>query len=50
MDGEVKIKVNIHEYAIDVSYGELLLLVFDEVSFCIVDEAMTEEQPDEDFL
>jgi hypothetical protein len=32
----------------DVGYSKLLLLVFDNSSFCIVDEAKTEDQPNGD--
>jgi hypothetical protein len=32
----------------NVSYSELLSSLFDNISFCIADEAKTEEQPDGD--
>ena len=41
-------KIQEWEYGNNVGYSELLSSVFDEISFCIVDEAKTEEQPDGD--
>lgn len=38
------------EFRNNVGYSELLSSVFDDISFCIVDEAKTEEQPDGDLF
>ena len=42
------LKTTLFENGNGVGYSELLSAVFDNISFCIVDEAKTDEQPDGD--
>ena len=43
-------KIQEFEFGNNVGYSELVSSVFDDIHFCIVDEAKTDEQPDGDLL